>query len=366
MEDAERYAKELLAKHPDSFEAHEYEAAEYFSRREYAKAVEENLELLKKYPNHAVAYNILAYSSYYLGEYDKALEYIDKYTSLAQDQANPLDSHGELLMNMGRYDEALVQFRKADSIKSDLYFVFSHIGDTYRAKGMYRDAIGAYLKAGELSPNERIKTNIDGNIAYCYMESGQNDKALELLKEVISKTPDDLKANALLGGIYVDQGLMEEALVQKGIVKGIIANANQPGKLDEMSQISIKNADNYLDGKIALAKGDNSSGLANFKELYSSTPLPDKIFFAGLYGRELNRAGMPDSAIAIANSALGDNPNSAICLGVLAEAYRLAGRQDAQRNALQRYMAVMKDADEGIPDVMAASASLEQINRKAL
>ncbi len=364
--DIDRYTKELLDKYPNSFEAHDFLSAKYLGEWNYNKVIEENLAILKKVPNHAPSYNLLAYSYFYNGDHKKALEYIDKYTSLAPDQANPHDSRGELLLNMGRYDEALTQFEMADSIKPGLYFVVAHIGDTYSAKGMYRDAIGAYLKSRDLSPSVRMKANMDGNIAMCYMESGQPEKGIAILQEAIAKVPDDLKCNGLLGAIYTEQGRMEDALLQLGIVKGIVAKSLSTQDTSGRVKGSIMGAEYFLEGKIALAKGDYRSAVENFQNLYQKSMLPDKIMYSAILGDALMRAGMEDSAITILTTALKDNPNSNRCLRTLASAYGQKGQKDAQRDILTRYLAVMKDADEGNPHVSRASADLARLNHRNL
>jgi tetratricopeptide (TPR) repeat protein len=364
--DVDRFSKELLDKYPESFEAHEYLGGRAFLQHDFDKAIEENLKILTKNPNHAVSYNILGYSYYYKGEYDKALENLDKYSSLAPDQANPHDSYGEILLNLGRYDEALVEFREADSIKSGLHFVVGHIADTYRAKGMYRDAIGAYFKARELSPNEETKADIDGDIALCYLESGKIGEATSVLKESVARKPDDLKANAILGGIYAETGEMEGALLQLGIVKGIIARYQNPLPTDEKVSISVKSAEYYLAGEVAFYRGEYQVALENLGKLYAENMPPDKVYFAGLLGEALTKAQMPDSAVAVLNAALEENPNSEICLRCLAGAYRELGQKDSERGALERYLAVMKDADEGLTRVISAAATLDQLSRKNL
>jgi tetratricopeptide (TPR) repeat protein len=364
--DVDRYTKELLDKYPDSFEAHDFLSTKYLTEWNYDKVIEENLAILKKEPNHAPSYNLLAYAYFYNGDHKKALEYIDKYTSLAPDQANPHDSHGELLLDMGRYDEALTQFRMADSIKPGLYFVVAHIGDTYAAQGMYRDAIGAYLKSREISPSARLKTNMDGNIAICYMLNGQPEKGVGILKEAITKVPDDLRCNGLLGAIYAEQGKMEDALVQLGIIKGIVARSMVSQDSANRSSGAILGPEYFLNGRIAMAKGDYPAAVESFGYLYKTSMVPDRMMYSALLGEALLRAGMEDSAITVLNAALKNNPNSHVCLRVLAMAYGQAGHKEAQKDILGRYLAVMKDADDGNPYVNQASADLERLNHRNL
>jgi tetratricopeptide (TPR) repeat protein len=362
--DVDKYSKRLLDKYPDSFEAHEFLASRCFDQREWDKAIDENLKILKKDPDHAASYNILGYSYFYKGDYDKALEYIDRYSSIAQDQANPHDSHGELLLNLGRYDEALVQFRKADSIKPGLYFVVSHLGDTYRAKGMYRDAIGAYLKAKDLGPNEKFKVSTDDNIAMCYIESGQPQKAVDLLTETLSRAPDDLRSHALLGGIYATQGKMEDALLEKGIIGGLVAKI---GNQSKMIDLPPEAAEEYVNAKIALTKGDSQDAMDDLRRIYASSVMGgDKIYFSSMLAQSFVKAGMSDSAVSLLTSSLRMNPNAAPCLQVLAQAYAALGDKDAEKGALLRYLDVMKDADDGLTDVIRAHATLNRMNGKPL
>jgi tetratricopeptide (TPR) repeat protein len=364
--DIDKYTKELVDKFPDSFDAHEFLSSKYLSEQNYDKVIEENLILLKKKPNYLQSYNLLGYAYFYKGDYDKALENIGKYSDMAPDQANPHDSHGEILLNMGRYDEALAQFRTADSIKSGLYFVVSHLGDTYAAKGMYRDAIGAYLKARDLSPNDRMKAQMDANVAMCYVYSNQPEMAIGILQEALAKVPDDLKCNAILGAIYSRNGKMDDALVQLGVVKGIVARFKIPANTTDKNLRATLGAEKYLAGAIAMDKGEYAAAATNFDCVYQTAMSSDKILFSSFLGNALLKAGLSDSAITVLTNALKLNPNSSFCLHSLAAAYGAVGQKAAQRDVLMRYLSVMKDADDGNSNVDEASAQLEELNRKNL
>jgi tetratricopeptide (TPR) repeat protein len=364
--DIDHYTKELVDKFPDSFDAHEVLSTQYLSDQNYDKVIEENQILLKKKPNYIQSYNLLGYAYFYKGEYDKALENIEKYSDMAPDQANPHDSHGELLLNMGRYDEALAQFRTADSIKAGLYFVVCHLGDTYAAKGMYRDAIGAYLKARDLSPNDKMKVLMDANVAMCYVYCKQPDMAIGILQEALARVPDDLKSNAILGGIYSRSGRMDDALVQLGIVKGVVARFKIPPNTTDKNLLATLGAEKYLSGAIAMDKGEYSLAATNFNYVCQNAMISDKVLFSSFLGDALLKAGMTDSAITVLSNALKYNPNSSLCLRFLAASYGKAGQKAAQREILSRYLSVMKDADDGNPNVDEASAQLEELNRKNL
>jgi tetratricopeptide (TPR) repeat protein len=361
-DDMVKYADELLKKYPQSFEAHEYLSGKYFTEKNYDKAIEENLIILKKDPNHVVSYNLLGYSYFYKGEYDKALQYIEKYSKLAEDQANPHDSHGELLLDLGRYDEALLQFQKADSIKPGLSFVMAHIGDTYFAKGMYRDAADTYLKAKDLWPAESFKAEMDDNIAWCYILRGQLDKASALLAEVVSRVPDNIKAYDFIGAIYAYQGNIDNAKAQLAVIKNIIKKYNETHPGGSMEKVPPDKGQDYLTGRIEMAKGDFKSAIDSFKKMCGGIGLPEKTYFTSQLGEAYVRANMPDSAIDVLTNALKDNPNDGFCLKILAEAYHLNGQKEAEKGALMRYLTVMKDADDGLPSLREANTELQNIN----
>jgi len=364
--DVEKYGSQLMAKFPDSFEALEYQASKSFDASDFRTAIEWINKIVEKYPNHAPSYNLLGYSYFNIGEYDKALENIDKYSSLAQDQANPHDSYGEMLLYLGRYDEALAQFRMADSIKSGLYFVVGHIGAVYMAKGMYRDAIGAYLKAGELSPNKETRADIKSQVGLCYLQSGQVDKGVGILQENVTEAPRHLRSHAILGGVFADLGRMDDALIQLGIVKSLTIEEMANWKDRMQNEDMARSAEYYLEAKIEMAKGDYSVAIDRYGRILGmmTPPNPDREYLVKSMADALLKANKGDSAVAILSGLLKFNPNSSINLLCLSEAYRQLGQKNAMHDALTRYLSVMKDADEGIPEVAQATTLSQQAKNR--
>ncbi len=79
------------------------------------------LKILDVDPNYAGSYNMLGYMEMRAGNFDQAIAYIQKYSFLAPNVANPHDSMGEVLMVMGRYEEAEKEFRTSISMQPDFY-----------------------------------------------------------------------------------------------------------------------------------------------------------------------------------------------------------------------------------------------------
>lgn len=359
-EDTEKYSAELLDKYPDHFDAIHFISKKYFGEGKYEEAIDANLRLLKIDPGFALAHNQLGYIYYFLGEYDKSLESLKKYAEIAEGQANPHDSQGEILMYLGRYAEALEQFQIADSIKPNLFFVVSHIGDCYASTGLHRDAIGAYMKAGELARNDKYLIEQKIKIASCYYYMDKLPDAVAILEEEVENAADNLYLQAELGGYYVHSGNIDKALVQLGIVKGLTAKSSSketyPDSVHKTPPVQLA-----LEAKIATERGNYDVAIASYKQILEQlkefNTLSTKRRLADVY----TKAEMPDTAIVIFNSILRRNPNDALCLLRLADAYGASGLKNEQKETLQRFLTVVKDADENAWFVREALEAIRQI-----
>jgi predicted Zn-dependent protease len=221
------------------------------------------------------------------------------------------------------------------------------------------------LKAKDLWPAENFKAAMDDNVAWCYILMGQTDKASALLAEVVSRVPDDIKAYAFIGGIYAYQGNIDNATAQLAMIKNLVKKYNETHPGGSMEKVPPNKADDYLTGRIAMAKGDFNSAIDSFKKMCAAIGLPEKMFFTSQLGEAYVKANIPDSAIDVLTNALKDNPNDGFCLKILAEAYKLNGQKEAEKGALMRYLTVMKDADDGLPSLREANAELQKINSGA-
>jgi tetratricopeptide (TPR) repeat protein len=360
--EAEKYISMLMEKFPESLEAHNKLAHRLWSRNEIDSSITEFWKVLDIDPGNALAYNMLGYLYYFRGEYDKALEYINKYSTIARDQANPHDSHGEILLWLGRYDEALTQFQIADSIKPDLFFVIGHMGQVYWAKGMFRDAIGALLRARELAISESGRIDFELRLADCYLYTGHPDDAIEVLEEAIARSPKSRSLHALLGRIYALEGRVEEAFVELGTLKGMTAEYNSKRAADDTTVAKTPLDQRRVEAQIAVAKGELDKAIAIYNEALSEIRLPYRQYYAHLLAETYVMAQMPDSAVSVLMESLKDNPNYPLSLMTLADAYKAMGQATAQREALNRLLAVLKDADEGNPNVQDALAELNRLN----
>jgi tetratricopeptide (TPR) repeat protein len=360
--EAEKYINMFIEKFPESLEARNILAHRLWSRNEIDSSIAEFWKVLDIDPDNALAYNMLGYLHYFKGEYDKALEYIDKYSTIARDQANPHDSHGEILLWLGRYDEALRQFQIADSIKPDLYFVIGHIGKVYALKGMFRDAIGALLRARELAIGESGRIDFEMTLADCYLFAGRPDDAIEVLQEAVARSPKARGPHALLGRIYALEGRIEEAFVELGTLKGLTEERMMDEIAGDTAAARTPLDQRRVEAQIAVAKGEYDKAIAIYSDALQEIRLPYRQYYAYLLAEAYIMAEVPDSAVSVLMESLKDNPNYPFSLMTLAKAYKAMGQATAQREALNRLLVVLKDADEENPIVQEALAELHRIN----
>ena len=113
-------------------------------------------------------------------------KFLEKYNS-----KNPDDETVKVFNTIFKIGKKNVEDGYFESIKAEDYF----------NKKEYSKAAKSYLKASELNP---LEVSYYENAANSFMQSGKDDKAIELLKKVLEKlNPTSGKAEYLLGIIYI-------------------------------------------------------------------------------------------------------------------------------------------------------------------
>ncbi len=158
---------EYLRRFPDDPEGYLMRCDFLASQKRTAEALAEYERLLTVNPNYAIAYNVLGYASAARGDFAKAEDYLKRYRYLAPDQANPLDSLGELYALIGRYDEAEDVLKKALAIKGDFFPAYGHLGTVEIGRGNPAKAAEYYLKASDeaTQPLQRLDFRFYASIA---------------------------------------------------------------------------------------------------------------------------------------------------------------------------------------------------------
>ena len=85
------------------------------------------------------------------------MDYLTKYRFIAQDNANPFDSLGEVQVNSGHYNEGIENLNHALAIKPDFIESIGHIAVAYEGLGEYGKAMKQYERAAELSDSSYMR-----------------------------------------------------------------------------------------------------------------------------------------------------------------------------------------------------------------
>lgn len=350
----------FIDNYPDDLYAYMFSAEQYKQKQDIDSAIKEYKKMIDKDPGYALAYNMLGYLYYWNRNFDNALIYIKQYSMLAEKEANPHDSYGEILMYLGRYDEAIKEFETANKIKPDLVFVLNHLGLVHSKIGRYRDAVGYYERAKDNVVGKNRVTMIDEQIAFVYYLAGKSKKAIEILDEIEKEGPCCYSVMGLRCYILANSDEIEKAEANLEIVKSHIAE-----KYKNSDDANAKeNADRYitiLKSEIALEKGMYDEAISGFQTVINSIHLPDQLDHKLQLGKAYLYKGDLDRAEEILLSNLEDNPNHPLSLFYLARVNSKKGDTAKQMKSLQRYLSVMSGADDDAANVITARAQLDSL-----
>ncbi len=185
-------------------------------------------DLAQKYVQQALdidGNNILAYE--YLKEIYKATNQAAKIPALLERAAKSDSKDANYWMHLGALnieaylgddpakisDDSLKKitpiFQKALATGSDDVDVVNKVADFYVATKQVKEAIPLYLRVIELDPSQNAARE---NLARCYRDTGDNDKAAETLEALIKINPVQPRAYEVLAKIYEDAGQFDKAL----------------------------------------------------------------------------------------------------------------------------------------------------------
>jgi len=352
-------AKDFIENFPDDIYSNRYQADLYMEKHDYVGAIKEFEAIIKKDPGDALAYNMLGYLNLYNKNYEEALSYIKKYSVLADREANPHDSYGEILMYLGRYDEAIKAFETADKIKPDLMFVITHLGMAYRCIGRYRDAIGYFERARDIAEGDDELIAAEFNIAHTYFMAEKLDRALEILQEIINRYPRNQRALAFQGMIWARQGKIEQASMNLAHIDTLIAQDSTVGDSKSFSRLLNRV---FLESFIALGKAEYDIAEENFRKLSEVSRPPDSYYLRDFLGETYQKMNKYAEAESTYRENLAENPNFAHTLYLMAQLYRDNGQTDNQKQMLLKYLSVMSGADDDVPDAITARAQLDSLS----
>lgn len=154
----------------------------YFSLKKPDEAVRHLTKAIELDSLFKWAYNLLAYCYDEIGDFEKSIWAINKYISLAPDEANPYNTRGDLYAYNGRIDQAIESYKKAVEIKPDFYASVQKLGHMYLFKRDYAQAESYYQ---QLISSEEKNTRSNGrtSLALIPLYQGKFNQALQILEQ---------------------------------------------------------------------------------------------------------------------------------------------------------------------------------------
>ena len=359
------------------------------------KAIE--IDPLYKFP-----YNMLAYAYDDIGDFEKSIWAINKYISIAPDEANPYDSRGEIYAFNGKIEEAIESFREAEKRKPG--FSLDDLGHMYLFKREYARAESCYKTLA--SSSEKVARSKGKTcLALIPLYRGKLDEALRILDAgITADRMEEAKAWQLekhfrKATIYREKKNLDLALeeTQKAMeISGevypqtpashweyyvrLLTENNEIAKAEKAANAFRKDIEEkdpslmylhwYTLGFIEWSKGNTEAALTQFEKLAHATPDFWAHFTLAEAYLESDRLG---EAVAEFEKVLSryDN-NRALCAFRSVKAHYLLGlayeKSGWNKKAIEQYgefLEIWKDADPGIPEVEDAKEKLEKLRAKS-
>jgi tetratricopeptide (TPR) repeat protein len=110
------------------------------------------------------------------------------------------------------YDMAIDDLKKAEMIDQENPEVLFNLGIVYSRKGLFKTANEYFTKVLGLNIAYINSANVKKNMAFCFIQSKDYDKALDILSEVINDFSSDIQALNMKGYCLEKMGRLKDAL----------------------------------------------------------------------------------------------------------------------------------------------------------
>ncbi len=174
-------------------------------------------------PNYAAAYVGLAqvreravnfgYTEFPNVVLQEALDLAKKAVQLDYSNASAHGELGYLYMRYGEYDLARSELQKAIELNPNDYISYRHMGAVLLYSGHPDESLAWHKKHFEYNPD--ISPGSYMNVGIAHYLNGDDDKAIDWLKQAATKWPTFLGAHIILASIYGNANQLEKAEAEK-------------------------------------------------------------------------------------------------------------------------------------------------------
>jgi tetratricopeptide (TPR) repeat protein len=184
---------------------------DYYSKKNYDKAIEEFTGAIELVPDKAAYYVQRASAYYQKSDYDRVIADCTRGLQLEPDNTSAYSWRGPAYYKKGEWDPAIADCTQWIRLKPDSAAAYSWRGSSYEGKGEWDPAIADYTAWIRLVPDNGYAYSSRGAV---YKEKGEWDLAIADYTEAIVKAPNTASYYAGRGSVYKLRG--DRALLFSG------------------------------------------------------------------------------------------------------------------------------------------------------
>lgn len=342
---------ELRKSDPDNFHVLVALAGEAQSNKDEEAFEKAWLDILANDPSYASSYNNLGYFELNRGNYQQAIEYMQKYSFLAPDLANPYDSLGEVLMVIGRYEEAEIEFVSAVRIQEDFYPSLINIGKIYIERGQIEHGVDLLEQVRKEFSGSPLAKQVDSSVALSYLVAGLDPEFGKVSAQFITTFPDDGFSCTLRSILLLKNDNIETAISLMDSTIMAMKDYDDDNLSDDVRR-GINNAEFQFKGLLSDATGDYATSAVSWRAAVDSNP--ERATHRTRYIRfrlanALYEIDQPEESLKILDNMLAVNPRliGALLLKVKCHLVMDAGLE--ARLALDQLQWSLTNADLDFP-----------------
>ncbi|TFH49428.1 MAG: tetratricopeptide repeat protein, partial [Methanothrix sp.] len=390
---------------PDDKEPFQWLASYYYQIQQNDLAITYFNRALEIDPLDKPVLNMLAYAYNQAGDFDKSIWAINKYISVAPDEANPYDTRGDLYAWNGRVTQAMESYRKAIEKKPDFFASWRKLGHMHLFTREYAEADSCY-KVLTASDQKAIRSEGRVCLAYIPAYQGKFEDAIRLLDEGLAADRMEqaegeytARKHSLKGLVYLEEkrGDLARQEAEKVVetsrkiypeskISGrqhyvYVLAAN--GELEKARQVAqaLKNDIGkeeegnicffwYAEGCIDFFKGDFEKSIVNLEKAVEHI---DQLYAHFMLARAYLESGKLDKAVSQLENILTKYNESRAGTGIwavkahylLGLAYEKSGWNSKAAEQFDEFLKIWKNADPGIPEIKDAKERLTRLKSRA-
>jgi len=295
-------SNDLIQKYPESNEVLSFKVSALIANKDDAGAEVVLKQLIQKEPNKS-EYKV--YLTNLLAQQPERLnDVLDLLDQIIEQNPNKIQSYVFKvvhLITLRHYSDALIVAKKVDELFPKYSLGKQLLGRVYLAEKKLDLAVQWYQKAYQQQYNKKVLFNLVDLLK----QQGKTDKAIEMLKEQVTKQPDETSILMKIAQLYLQTSRDEKASDYY----------NQVLQLEKDNVLALNNLAwvNHKMGK--------EGALALAKQAYLLAP--NSATVADTYGYILGQKGDLKNAVMILEKAVALNSKLAAIKIHLAEAYSL-------------------------------------------